>query len=67
MSPWAAIPIQKIALNADLHNLVVLLKLHDENESEFDFALEPDGARKLAKSLLEWAQRVDDAPKTSKQ
>jgi hypothetical protein len=67
ISAWTAIPVDNYAMNADLHHQLVLLKIQDANEAEFEFSLEPIGARQLAESLIDWARRVEKAPKITRQ
>ena len=54
-----------MAMDADAQH--VLLKIRDDREAEFDFAFAPSDARKIAEGLTIWAQRVEEAPKPSRQ
>jgi hypothetical protein len=54
-------------LAMDAHQQLVLLKIKDDWEAEFDFSFTPADARKIADGLVRFAQKVDDAPKISRQ
>jgi hypothetical protein len=41
----------------------VLFRLRDVSEAEFEFSVEPSGARYLAGKLNEWADRVEKGQK----
>ena len=59
--------IMSYSMAMDTDAQLVLLKIRDDREAEFDFAFAPSDARKIAESLTIWAQRVEEAPKPSRQ
>jgi hypothetical protein len=67
LSASVVAPVTAVELNSDLHNSEVLLRIRDETGGEFDFALEPSGARRLGRRLMEWGDRVDNAEKPTLQ
>jgi hypothetical protein len=67
ISAWTAIPVEDYSMNADLHRHLLLMRLRDANQAEFEFSLEPSGARKMAESLIRWAERIESAPEQTKQ
>jgi hypothetical protein len=64
---WVAIPTSSFFAAMDTHAQVVLLKLKDDLETEFDFSFTPNDARIIAGALIKFAQLVDEAPKISRQ
>lgn len=64
---WVAIPLKQFTINSDLHDELVLLRLTDTNNAEFDFSAAPTGMRELGKALIQWADKVESRPKTTKQ
>ena len=60
---WTAIPLRECEFNSDLHQHLVLFRLRDVSEAEFEFSVEPSGARYLAGKLNEWADRVEKGQK----
>jgi len=64
---WTAIPVSKYEFNCDLHQQLVLFRLRDENEAEFEFSVQSSGARDLAEKFNKWADRVDNSPNRTQQ
>src|ERR1700733_8348402 len=64
---WIAAPATRYMFAIDAHHQSVLLKVRDDWEGEFDFSLTPTDARKIAEGLVRFAQKIDDAPKISRQ
>jgi hypothetical protein len=62
-----AAPVKDFQLNSDLHSELVLLRLRDEFEAEFDFSFTPPGARKFGERLIAWAGKTEQGAKPSKQ
>jgi hypothetical protein len=66
-APAMSYSIMSYSMAMDTDAQHVLLKIRDDREAEFDFAFAPSDARKIAESLTIWAQRVEEAPKPSRQ
>ncbi|HZR62155.1 MAG TPA: hypothetical protein VFA80_14495 [Xanthobacteraceae bacterium] len=64
---WTAIPLRECEFNSDLHRHLVLFRFRDVNDAEFEFSVEPSGARYLAERLGQWADRVENSPKPNTQ
>jgi hypothetical protein len=64
---WTAIPLKECEFNSDLHQHLVLFRFRDTNDAEFEFSVEPSGARYLAGRFNEWADKVDNSPKIGTQ
>jgi hypothetical protein len=67
ISAWTAIPAEDYWINEDLHHQLVMLRIRDADQAEFEFSFEPSGAHKLGESLIKWAERVESAPKETRQ
>jgi hypothetical protein len=67
VSASVAAPAKDFELNSDLHNELVLLRIRDEFDGEFDFSFSPAGGSHLGERLIAWSEKVAVAPKPSKQ
>jgi hypothetical protein len=67
VSASVAAPVKDFHLNSDLHNEVILLRIRDEFDGEFDFSFSPADGRSLGQRLIAWFERIAAAPKPSKQ
>jgi hypothetical protein len=67
VSASVAAPAKNFELNSDLHNDLVLLKIRDEFDAEFDFSFGPAGGRYLGERLIKWSDKVANAVKPTKQ
>jgi hypothetical protein len=62
-----AAPAKDFQLNSDLHNDLVLLRIRDEFDGEFDFSFSPAGSKHLGERLIAWGEKVEKKPKATKQ
>jgi hypothetical protein len=60
-------PAKDFSINSDLHRDLVLLRIRDEHEGEFDVSFAAAGARHLGERLIAWAEKVERAEKPTKQ
>jgi hypothetical protein len=67
ISACVAIPLKEFAINSDMHRPLILLRMIDTNDADFDFSFETSGARNLAEVLIKWADKIDSAPKLTRQ
>ena len=51
----------------DIHNDLVLLKLIDEHEADFDFSFTPSGAKDIAQRLIATAEKIENIENKPKQ
>jgi hypothetical protein len=62
-----AAPAKNFELVPDLHGQLVLLKLRDEFDAEFDFSFLPSDAKRFGQSLIAMADKIEGLPKLRKQ
>jgi hypothetical protein len=58
-----SVPLKSFELNADMHDPLILLKIRDEHDGEFDFSCTPSDARHWGERLKAWADKIDARPK----
>jgi hypothetical protein len=64
---WAAAPLKNYRIAMDMHSELILLKFTDDWECEFDFSFTASDARRLADAFVKWAEKLEQAPKISRQ
>lgn len=67
VSASVAAPIKSAAVNTDLHGDLILLRVIDEFDGEFDFSCSPDWAANFGTALIKWAEKANATPKPMKQ
>jgi hypothetical protein len=63
VSATVAAPVKNVELNEDLHDPLLLVRIRDEYDGEFDFSFSPSDARRLAERLIARADKIDARPK----
>ncbi len=60
-------PMKNISINTDLHGELVLLRIRDNFDAEFDFSVSPEYAKTFGETLIKWADKAISTPKQTKQ
>jgi hypothetical protein len=67
ISASVAAAAKDFELNTDIHDQLVLLRIRDEFDAEFDFSFLPSGAKYLGERLIAWSEKLESAPKRTTQ
>lgn len=67
ISASVAAAAKDFELNSDIHDQLVLLRIRDEFDAEFDFSFLPSGAKYLGERLIAWSEKLEAAPVRTKQ
>jgi hypothetical protein len=67
ISALIAVSVTDFRASWDLHRDIVILRLQDRSQMTFDFSFSPVMSRTVGQSLIEWADKLEAAPKPTKQ